>query len=290
MEANDEVDGIRASPEMNSTSANKENWPNLMLPPPRPARRIPRQERTASKMYRLGPRVKLTEKDLDFTIYRDETAHDIPPPRRQYYGSNMPALPEVKNGIKFKYALEHELRHKFRPLMQDAWARRDLEMMDKLRDNYYEYVTVRERVTGSYGWSVACNPMDVCLWIEDKGYDRRWTRDQKVAFRVFLIWMGKVVHLAARHWSDPIALRIIEKHNIQEIPKEFETLGLPNLTISKDSVTFVTFTPSGEDKTVAYRAAFTEQEQELIDQRWPEYWAPGEEAKAPLPDSEESKE
>lgn len=257
---------------------NKENLPNYGVNRPRPIRHTPHQTPATSNGYRLGKRVELTDKDLDFVIYEDETAHDIPPPRRQYYGSNLPALPEVNNGQTFKYAMPHELRHQYARHMWEAHLRGDEARMDIIAYNYYDPVPIRERVTGHYHWNIGSAALDVWLWVQDRGYDRKWTPAQRTGFQAFLRWMKRTLERAAAAFCRSrllfVVLDALSSHNI---PIEFDRLGLPNLLIEKDSKATVFFTPAGEDKNVIHRRDFRDDEQEWIDERWPEYWAPGEE-------------
>ncbi|KAL7793803.1 hypothetical protein V8C37DRAFT_77775 [Trichoderma ceciliae] len=270
---------------------NKENKPCTILPVPRPVRRTPRQAPKASRKYRLGPRIEISKNDLDFAMYRDETAHDIPPPQRQYYGSNLPALPELKNGEKFNYALPHELRHRFEPLMDEAYAKGDLDTMEKLLDNYYDYVPIRERTTGLYHWTAGSNPLDVWLWVKDNGYHRTWAPVQEKSFQCFLKWMGRVICEAAGCCiKNPAESKLLDEENSRNIPAGFESLNLPNLTIEKANMVYVYFIPSGVDKHIIHRYDFTEEEQEFIDKRWPEHWAPEEEEPPLLEDDKSGEE
>jgi hypothetical protein len=255
----------------------KENCPYAAVVPPRPRRRNRRQGSAASIGYQLGPRIKLAEKDLDFAIYNDETAHKIPPPQREYFGSNLPALPEIQNGVKFDYALHHVLRRNFEPLMDQAYAKGDQGMMETLIANYMNYddVPMRERVTGLYQWSVGCDPLDVWLWVQHHGYHERWSEGKEADFKEFLEWMGMTMEaVAGSRARNKMAL---DDNNTRAIMEKFEELGLPNLTVEKANLVHVYFIPSGVDKHVIYRRDFTEDEKEFLDLRWPEYWAPGEE-------------
>ncbi|UKZ69396.1 uncharacterized protein TrAtP1_010405 [Trichoderma atroviride] len=77
------------------------------LPRPGTAQRQP----VASTAYQLGPRIRQTKKYLDFAIYEDETVHPIPQSRREYYGSNLPALADIFSGRKYSYA-PHNVWHR----------------------------------------------------------------------------------------------------------------------------------------------------------------------------------
>ncbi|KAM0255331.1 hypothetical protein ACHAQJ_005848 [Trichoderma viride] len=257
----------------------KENDPQAEVVPPRPRRRNCRQGSAASIGYKLGPRIKVAKKDLDFAIYNDETAHKVLPPRREYYGSNLPALPEVKNGVKFEYALHHVLRRNFEPLMDQAFAKGDRGMMDTLVANYmnYDVVPMRERVTGLYQWSAGAASSDVWLWVQDKGYHRRWTGAQMESFQDFLEWMKMVVDATAGRAHDNQLMMALDDNNTRAIMEMFGELGLPNLKVEKANLVHVYFIPTGVDKHVIYRRDFLKEEQDFIDLHWPGYWAPGEE-------------
>lgn len=259
--------------------SNKENNPRLANALPRPGRRNrPQQQPLASVGYRLSPRIRLTEQHLDFPIHEDETAHDIPQPRREYYGSDLPALADVSNGHKYNYALHHTLYRKYDQLIDVAMRIGDDITRDALiviKTNY-DTVSMLQRVTGLYEWVAGCNPLDVWLWVQDKGYHRRWNEGQKIRFKGFLEWMA-LVRQARDSNSYPLMIAM-DKANSQIIQKKFEGLGLENLTMKKGGLT-VLFTPCGEDGYVIYRRDFTEFEQRAIDLLWPEHWAPGQETR-----------
>ncbi|KAH6603801.1 hypothetical protein Trco_007247 [Trichoderma cornu-damae] len=268
----------------------KENVPCTVQVPPRPCRHTPRPAAVPTSMYRLGRRIRAADTDVGAGIYRDETAHDTPPPRRQYYGSNLPALPEIENGAGFRYALVHEMRPRFAGLMNDAYANGDTYTMGNLRHNHYGLVSIRERVTGLYSWNIGCSPLDVWLWVQDKGYHRTWSRTQKTGFREYLKWMGRsMVSVASRPASDPES-ELLNAENDWLVPVRFWRLGLPNLTLEKINLAYVYFIPAGADRPVVRRRDFTEEEQRIIDERWPEYWAPGEEGEPPVLERGESGE
>lgn len=199
--------------------SNKENDPRLVniLPPPR-RRSRPQQQPLASVGYQLGPPIQLTRQDLEFTIYEDETAH---------------------------------------------------EMSD-------DGVSLLERVTGCFKWTVACDPRDVLRWVRDKGYHQRWNMDQKRRFVRFLDWMAPLVMEGGDSKGDPLMMAM-DKAITRMINERFEELGLQNLALERGGPT-VLFTPLEEDRHVIYRRDFTEHEQQFIDVLWPEHWAPGQES------------
>lgn len=254
---------------------NKENDPHLPAVPPRPSRRNRPQQPVASAGYRLGPRIKLTKEDLDFAIYEDGTAQDIPEPRREYYGSNLPALPDITNGQMYNYALTHVLKRDYNELMYVALRTGDKVAMDVLIANEisYDSVPMLERVTGLYQWVAGCNPLDVWLWVQDKGYHRCWNNDQRRGFTRFLRWMVPLVREAGDSEGNAVMMAMDEV-NTQIIMERFEELGLPNLTIEKANLS-VFFTPCGEDRHIIYRCDFTVEEQRLIDLLWSEHWGLG---------------
>ncbi|KAL7908299.1 hypothetical protein GGI35DRAFT_57498 [Trichoderma velutinum] len=277
---------------------NKENEePNENTPQSqtRPSKRTSRQPLSTSTEYRLGPRRKVTEKDLDFVIYRDETAHDIPPWRREYYGSNLPCLGEIHNEVKFQYAANHHVRRHRDILIEEALATGDEEMADNLWTIAQEEPSTLERLAAAYVWDVDCDVLDTWLWVQDKGYDRNWTLRQKQRFVDFLEWMKPLMEsaivIAAR---DHAEAEHVDKWNQELIGRQFETLELPNLLLVKESMAQISFVPIGEDENILHRADFTELEQACIDASWdgPGYWAPGEEAVPPLEsdDSEDESE
>ncbi|PTB53337.1 hypothetical protein M431DRAFT_521497 [Trichoderma harzianum CBS 226.95] len=223
---------------------------------PRPSKRATRQPLSTSTKYRLGPRRKLTEEDLDFEIYRDETAHDHPQWRREYYGSNLPALGEIHNG-----------------------------MAEYVWNIAQEEPTNLERLAAAYVWDVDCDALDTWLWVQDKGYDRNWTEHQKERFVEFLQWMKPLMEIAMVVAAvDREEAEHIDEWNNQLIRGQFDSLGLHNLDITKSTLAQVTFVPVGEDENILHRADFTEEDQACIDEQWngPGRWAPGEEAVPPL--------
>ncbi|KAL7957320.1 hypothetical protein V8C34DRAFT_325428 [Trichoderma compactum] len=252
---------------------------------PRPSKRTTRQPLSTSTKYRLGPRRKLTEKDLDFEIYRDETAHDVPPWRREYYGSNLPALGEIHNDVKFKYAVNHHVRRHHRILIADAVEAGDEQLADQLWNIAQEEPNTLERLSAAYVWDLDCDALDTWLWVQDKGYDDSWTERQKQRFVEFLEWvkpiMERAVIVAA---TDLTEAAHVDEWNNKIISLQFQTLGLSNLDLVKDSMAKLIFVPAGEDENILHRADFTELEQACIDDRWngPGRWAPGEEAVPPL--------
>ncbi|PTB37128.1 hypothetical protein M441DRAFT_149437 [Trichoderma asperellum CBS 433.97] len=215
---------------------NKENDPHLPAVPPRPSRRNRPQQPVASAGYRLGPRIKLTKEDLDFAIYEDGTAQDIPEPRREYYGSNLPALPDITNGQMYNYALTHVLKRDYNELMYVALRTGDKVAMDVLIANEISY-------------------------------------DSRRGFTRFLRWMVPLVREAGDSEGNAVMMAMDEV-NTQIIMERFEELGLPNLTIEKANLS-VFFTPCGEDRHVIYRCDFTVEEQRLIDLLWSEHWGLG---------------
>ncbi|KAL6797374.1 hypothetical protein GGI42DRAFT_362029 [Trichoderma sp. SZMC 28013] len=254
-------------------------------PQPRPSKRTTRQPLSTSTKYRLGPRIKLTEKDLDFEIYRDETAHDIPPWRREYYGSNLPALGEIHNDVKYKYATNHHVRRHHRILIRDAVEAGDEQLADQLWNIAQEHPCTFERLSAAYVWDLDCDALDTWLWVQDKGYDRNWTERQKQRFVEFLEWVKPIMErgiiVAA---TDLAEAAHVDEWNNKIIPLQFKSLDLPNLDLFKDSMAKLIFVPIGEDENILHRADFTEVEQACIDEQWngPGHWAPGEEAVPPL--------
>ncbi|KAL6898608.1 hypothetical protein GGI43DRAFT_384898 [Trichoderma evansii] len=236
---------------------NKENDLRLLAVPPRPRRRNRPQQSVASVGYHLGPRTKLAKKDFDFAIYEDETAHEIPQPRREYYGSNLPVFPDITNGQTYKYALTHVMNRDFDELMDEAIREQDTSM----------------RITGLYHWVAGCDPLDVWLSVQDKGYHRRWNEDQRQGFKRFLKWMELLVKEAGDYKDCPAKMAIDER-NTADIIARFGGLDLQNLTIEKAKLS-VFFTPGGEDRHVIYRRDFIMEEESLIDILWPEYWGVG---------------
>ncbi|PNP57465.1 hypothetical protein THARTR1_02463 [Trichoderma harzianum] len=274
--------------EMSLGSENKENEEMDEDTPqsqPRPRKRTTRQPRSTSTKYRLGPRIELTEKDVDFEIYRDETAHDIPPWRREYYGSNLPALGEIHNEVKFKYAVNHQVRRHHRVLIMDAVEAGDEQRADQLWNIAQEEPNTLERLGAAYVWDLDCDALDTWLWVQDKGYDRNWTERQKHRFVEFLEWvkplMERAIVVAA---TDRAEAAHVDEWNNKLIALQFKTLELPNLDLVKDSMAQLFFVPIGEDENILHRADFTEWEQACIDGQWngPGRWAPGEEAVPPL--------
>ncbi|KAM0481912.1 hypothetical protein ACHAPX_003243 [Trichoderma viride] len=242
---------------------------------PRPGTR--QRQPVASATYQLGPRIRQTEKDLDFAIYEDETAHEIPQPRREYYGSNLPALADISSGKKYTYA-QHHVSHRDSDRLingaammgNDIW--RNVLIAEK---RAYDEVPLKQRATGCYEWVIACDPQDVWLWVQDKGYHRRWDKSQKRLFVEFLQWMAPTM----REFRDSEDVRLMMERGRaknQLIREKFERLGLQNLTVERDGPN-VLFLPRGADKHVVYRRDFTKEEQRYIDVLWPEQWAPGNE-------------
>jgi hypothetical protein len=259
-------------------SNNKENDPRLANTLSHFGRRNrSRIQPIASVRHQLGPRIRQTKQNLNILIYEDETAHEIPQPRPEYYGSNLPALPDVSNGQKYKYALHHVLHRKYDKLMNDTMISGDNMAMDELIaiEMNYDIVSLLERVTGCYLWTVEFDLRDVWLWVQDKRFHRRWDRTQKRHFVKFLGNMLPLVDEARDSEGDPVKM-LIDRTNTWIIDRRFEELGLQNLVMEKNGPT-VLFTPRGEDRHVIYRRDFTEEEQRLIDILWPEHWAPEQE-------------
>lgn len=254
--------------------SNKENDPRLVAVRPDPSRRNRPRQPIASVGYQLDPRIRRTKKDLDFTIYEDETAHEIPQPRHEYYGSNLPALPEITNGQKYDYAIPHILSRAYKGLMNEALEAGADDLMALLitKEMDFNSVSLTERVTGFYQWDIGRNPLDVWLWVQDKGYHRRWNEDQRKSFREFLGWMVPLVQAAGDNHGEPI-LKAIDEANTQAIMERFEELGIWNLTIEKAGLS-VFFTPFGEDRHLVYKRDFTARDQGVIDAQWPEHWGP----------------
>ncbi|KKP00759.1 hypothetical protein THAR02_07146 [Trichoderma harzianum] len=235
--------------------------------------------------YCLGPRRKLTEEDLDFEIYRDETAHVTPPWRREYYGSNLPALGEIHNGVRFQYAANHTIRRHHRILIAAAVEAGDEQTADNLWNLAQDEPTNLEWMAAAYVWELDCDPLDVWLWVQDKGYDRNWTETQKERFVEFLQWMKPLMEMAMTVAAvDREQAEHIDEWNCHLIRGQFNSLGLSNLDITKSTLAQVIFVPVGEDENVLHRADFTEEDQAWIDELWngPGRWAPGEEAVPPL--------
>ncbi|KAL7898899.1 hypothetical protein HDV63DRAFT_411383 [Trichoderma sp. SZMC 28014] len=254
---------------------NKENDPRLVAlprpdtPPPQPV---------SSAVYQLGPRIRQTERHLDFAIYKDETAHEIPPPIREYYGSNVPALADISSGKKHKYAPHHVRHRKYDRWIKSAARRGEFLIRKGLRDAQRDddAVSLAQRATGCYEWVTACDPRDVWLWVQDKGYHRCWNGIQKRRFVKFLEWMAPIVREAGDYGYLMIGG---EEATARLIREKFETLGFQNLTVTLEKLgPKVLFTPCGEDRHVIHRRDFTSQDRRYIDVFWPEQWAPGEES------------
>ncbi|KAF3073995.1 hypothetical protein CFAM422_003343 [Trichoderma lentiforme] len=252
---------------------------------PRPSKRTTCQPLPTPTKYCLGPRRKLTEEDLDFEIYRDETAHVIPPWRREYYGSNLPALGEIHNGVKFQYAASHTVRRHHRILIAAAVEVGDEQAADDLWNLAQDEPTTLERLAAAYVWELDCDALDVWLWVQDKGYDRNWTEHQKERFVEFLQWMKPVMEMAMVVAPvDREQAEHIDEWNCHLIRGQFDSLGLTNLDITKSNLARVIFVPVGVDENILHRADFTEEDQACIDEQWngPGRWAWGEEAVPPL--------
>ncbi|PON26535.1 hypothetical protein TGAM01_v204545 [Trichoderma gamsii] len=237
----------------------------------------PQRQPVASAAYQLGPRIRQTKQDLDFAIYEDETAHEIPQPRREYYGSNLPALADISSGEEYSYA-QHHVWYRSCDRHIRAAARRGNDILKNAlialkRD--YDAVPLVQRATGCYEWVIACDPQDVWLWVQDKGYHRRWNKIQKRLFVVLLEWMALIMREVQNSEDDHLMMATV-RAKAQLIKQTFESLGLQNLTVEKDGLK-VLFIPCGEDKHVIYRRDFTREEQRYIDVLWPEQWAPGNE-------------
>ncbi|KAK4061089.1 uncharacterized protein Triagg1_10516 [Trichoderma aggressivum f. europaeum] len=252
---------------------------------PRPRKRTTRQPLSTSTKYRLGPRRKLAEKDVDFEIYRDETAHDNPPWRRDYYGSNLPALGEIYNEVKFKYAVNHHVRRHHRTLIADAEEAGDEQLADQLWNITVEQPCNLERLSAAYVWDVDCDPLDTWLWVQDKGYHCNWTERQRQRFVEFLEWVKPIMErgivVAA---TDRAEAAHVDEWNNKIISLQFQSLDLSNLDLVKESMAKLVLVPIGEDENILHRADFAESEQALIDDMWdgPGRWAPGEEKVPPL--------
>ncbi|KAK4063797.1 hypothetical protein Trihar35433_8505 [Trichoderma harzianum] len=252
---------------------------------PRPGKRTTCPPPPTPTEYRLGPRRKLTEEDLDFEIYRDETAHDVPQWRREYYGSNLPALGEIHNGVKFQYAASHTVRRHHRILIAAAVEAGDDQTADDLWNLAQDGPTNLELLAAAYVWELDCDALDVWLWVQDKGYDRNWTEIQKEGFVEFLQWMKPLMEMAMTLAAfDREQAEHIDEGNCHLIRRHFNSLGLSNLDITKSTLAQVIFVPVGEDENILHRADFTEEDQAWIDENWyrPGRWAPGEEAVPPL--------
>ncbi|KAM0512903.1 hypothetical protein ACHAPE_008406 [Trichoderma viride] len=224
----------------------------------------------ASATYQLGPRIRQTEKDVDFAIYEDETAYEIPQPRREYYGSNLPALADISSGKKYTYA-QHHVSHRERDgLINRAAMRGD----DIGRNALIAGKRAYDEVPLNNGPSGATR------------YHRRWDKTQKKLFVELLQWMAPIMRdfrdsniclvMEVRNSEDVRLMMESERAKNQLIKETFERLGLQNLTVERDGPN-VLFIPCGADKHVVYRRDFTKEEQRYIDVLWPEQWAPGNE-------------
>ncbi|KAL7944019.1 hypothetical protein V8C42DRAFT_346382 [Trichoderma barbatum] len=280
---------------------NKENEHNEQdeedsghLPPSnsRPTKSTSRQSSSTSSTYRLGPHRKVTAKDLDFEIYMDETAHEVPPFKRGYYGSNLPALAETHNGVKFKYALSHTIRRDYDRLMVNALEAGNENLAGYLWNTKQEQPGNLECLAGAYIWDVDCDPLDVWLWVQDKSYNRKWSLRQEQRLRDFLVWMRPLLESAAALVdSDPDEAMRLDEWNENLIKLQFRSLNLPNMRVKKLGMAQVAFIPRGEDENILYRANFTQLEQAYIDAEWrgPGRWAP-EDQLVPRLESEDSDE
>ncbi|PTB63131.1 hypothetical protein BBK36DRAFT_1127217 [Trichoderma citrinoviride] len=267
-------------------SKDKENDPSLLpanLPEPgrRPRRRQQQQPQPQPQPQpRLRPRrkVKLTDPELDFEIFEDETATPGQPFQREYYGSNVPALGELKNGEQFDYAMAHSLRQNYKYLMRLALENEDEDLYKLLINVYEDRYTTWQRFSGAMEWIVGCNPMDVWLWVEDKGYHKRWTKHQIVHFKEFLTFMNTCI-LNGIGVNDPVAAENLDNWNTTLITSRFKSLDLPNLHMVKNNEMRVSFMPNGPDEKLLYRADYTAEELAVLDAGWegPGRWAPGEE-------------
>ncbi|TFB01823.1 hypothetical protein CCMA1212_006503 [Trichoderma ghanense] len=272
-------------------SANKENDASLLpanLPEPGTRQRRPQPQPQPQPQhsgygrapYRLGPRkkVKLTDPELDFKIFEDETASVGAPFKWEYYGSGVPALGELKNNERFEYTVEHQIRRQYYQLLDQSVRTGDddlFNLVERVRDQRY---TTWQRFSGATEWTAGCNPMDVWLWVEDKGYHKRWTEHQVVQFKEFLQFM-KTCILNACRMADPDAAMAMDMWNETLIKSRFKLLQLPNLHMVKNSEVRVSFMPNGPDEKLLYRADFTPAELKILDAGWqgPGRWAPGEE-------------
>ncbi|EHK18511.1 uncharacterized protein TRIVIDRAFT_225816 [Trichoderma virens Gv29-8] len=251
----------------------------------RPSKVTKRQPPRKRTKYRLGPRRKLTDKDLDFLIYRDETADEVPPFRREYYGSNLPALSEIENGVRFQYAANHQIRQNHQTLIADALEVGDEELADRIWTAAQNEPRNLERLAAAYVWDADCDPLDVWLWVQDKGYHRNWTLRQEQRFVDFLDWMAPLVQGNAIYkMNNPDEADDTNKWSTKVLELQFDSLDLPNLVLEMENMTQVTFVPCGEDENILHRADFTKLQQDYIDAKWkgPGRWALGEEAVPPL--------
>ncbi|KAL6862223.1 hypothetical protein J3F83DRAFT_767381 [Trichoderma novae-zelandiae] len=270
--------------------ANKENDPSLLPPnlpePGRRTRREPRRQQQqppqprytqASPPLRPRKKVKLTDPELDFKIFEDETASVAPPFKWEYYGTSVPALGELKNGERFEYTVAHQLRQRYVELREVAIDTRDEPLLNLLQRVMSERYTTWQRFSGATEWTAGCDPMDVWLWVEDKGYHKRWTQRQVEVFKDFLRFMNTCI-LSAVGLEDPQAAKNMDMWNTSLITGRFEAMKLPNLHMVKNSEVRLSFMPNGPDEKLLYRADYTAEELKILDAGWqgPGRWAPGE--------------
>ncbi|PTB61503.1 hypothetical protein BBK36DRAFT_1097767, partial [Trichoderma citrinoviride] len=274
-------------------AANNENDPSVLpanLPEPGTGSR--RQQlaqpqaqhsRYGQAEYRLGPRkkVSLTDPELDFEIFEDETATVGAPFKPDYYGSSVPALGERNNLEDFDYSVEHQLRRHYHQLLDQAIRTDDETLYDLIERVREQRFTTWQRFSGAIEWMAGSDPMDVWLWVEDKGYHRRWTDEQIVRFKEFLQFM-KTCILSAIGMEDEVAAKNLDDWNTSLLNGRFKGLGLTNLCMLKHNEIRVSFMPDGLDEKLLYRADFTPEELEILDAGWggPGRWAPGEELEA----------
>ncbi|KAK5989418.1 hypothetical protein PT974_10937 [Cladobotryum mycophilum] len=220
-------------------------------------------------------------RDNDFTIYNDHTAGVIKTPYRTYYGSNVPAMGDRSNGGKFFFTPLQFMRMGYQHFRQQ-FDGHEGALQELRRVIESDRVKLEEAVKGYYQWTHNEHPNDVCQWVQDKSYDRRWTPKQKEGFRAFVRQIGDKSRGACGAYvkgDEDTALALDAKIE-PFIQSRLAKLGITNLLVTKER-SFITtnfmctylFYPVQEDTPKIYREDFNEYDAEEIDQKWPEYWA-----------------